>query len=195
MAFRMHNANFLREVAMKCHHLLSLILCGLLFGCASPSPELRPDDGGSVVLELYETENLVKGFGFVSVNLDDYDCFGFSTSAATKVTDMPTVKSISISGRRFLTVIASYHAADSAAVKSCSSAYTFPIHRGARYRLSVGNNEKYCSISIEEIGAGGVELNARDFQTSFSDGNGPWCKADERFKGSSAYQVPRGNEK
>lgn len=171
--------------------VLPFLVCAAVLGCASSTSVLRPEDGATVMLEMEESTNVVRGEGFVAIHLDDFDCFGFSVSGGTKSTAMPTLKVVPVSGRRFLTVATSYHAFSGGVVKSCSPIYTFPVRRGSRYRLVIGNDDKYCSANVEEVGADKLELVKRESSTPLGDGNGPWCKADPRFQGSSAYQTPR----
>jgi len=177
--------------------VISLILVATLLGCQTSAPPLRSEAGKSVTLELAELSNYDQRFGFVSVMQDDYDCYGFAEG--TKTAEMPKTKTYSVAGRRFLTIGTEYFKGKflGPIVESelCAARYTFPITPGGHYRVEVANASKGCSTVIYEIQDQNrvpLQLYKRvSAKAPSTDGKGPWCQADDRFRGSSSYVVPR----
>jgi hypothetical protein len=163
----------------------------LLAGCAAPL-QLRQDSGEYVNLKLRQSMNANYAEGFFSAYLDDYDCYGFSVPAAAKASYFPIDKRISVAGRQFLTIFTGHQGYTSGGIKSCDLTLTFEVKPEGTYVINMGNSGKECMVMVEEEGVGAIELHKREFTRPFSDGNGPWCKADPKFIGSSSLLKPRG---
>ena len=169
---------------------------GSLSGCAPPLA-LRPDDGSSVTIEFVEERNVVGGNGHVSVFMDDFDCYGFSKDG-TSNSKMPVTKTFLTPGRKYLTIGVQYFAASMASVRSCLTNYTFPIVSGARYRVAIGNDGKTCSTRVSRLSADSeaagtpLQVVSRDRLRPATDSQGPWCREDRFYMGSSSLALPRG---
>jgi hypothetical protein len=168
-----------------------------LLGCQS-SPPLKVDSGEVATLDLVELSNPNSVYGYLSVSQDDYDCYGFNPGG-TKTSDMPTSKSYSMAGRRFLTLGLTYFEGKLlgpiAESKTCQPRFTFPVRAGARYRVEVAHQGDGCTAAVFEMQAGSktpISLETREqAPRPLMDSHGPWCKADARFRGSSSYLTPR----
>jgi hypothetical protein len=178
--------------------LAAFISVCLVAGCASKL-ELKPDTGQSVTVDFAESLNILGATGRIFIYQDDYDCFGFF-GYAFQVSTVPITKSIPVNGRKYLTIGNSYFAASLGSTKSCNGIYTFPIEAGARYRLTISNDGVHCYANVSRLASDPaaptqtdrVEVIQREFQVAVGDGQGPWCKADPAFGGSSSLLVPRG---
>jgi len=172
----------------------------ITLGCATPL-ELKPDDGSSVTLDFVQTENALNAYGFVSVYVDDYDCYGFSKAGGTPVAKMPDTKTVSVTGRKFMTISSSYHGLSGFnGTSSCYTIYTFPVDAGARYRVAVGNDGAVCRTRVSRLSSGSdasgtpVQLVSRSRVTPVVDSQGPWCTGVTEFAGSSSLAVPHGKQ-
>lgn len=177
---------------------VAILACLGLVACASKL-ELRPDDGSVVTVEFIQVENALRAGGHVSIYMDDYDCYGFSAKGGTGTAAMPATKTVAVPGRRFLTIGSSYFGAGIGTTRSCNTLYTFPIETGARYRIAIGNDGSKCYTGVTQLASGAnagetpVKLTARTLSVPGMDNQGPWCKPNPAFTGSSSLAVPRGN--
>lgn len=128
---------------------------------------------------------------------DDYDCFGLE--------NIPFARSngnaeIALSRKPTTTVMAdwtaNYFYGDGRTLTSCTAIRSFDTSQGNEFVLITENAGKRCDITIirdPTSESSGFFKTARREEVSplfFSDG--PFCKADTAFQGSSLYETPRG---
>lgn len=168
--------------------ILPLAFSFILVGCSSKL-ELKPDNGSN--LDVTFRSGGGEG-GFISIYQDDYDCFGISL-AGTKSSEMPIEKVINSNGRAYLSINSSYYRL----TQYCNANYTFPISGYKKIRLTISNDEKICSTSVEgydDLHADwvNISLSRRNFMQPRADSQGPYCSPENTYRGSSSLMEPRG---
>lgn len=158
-------------------------------------------DGDFVSLEVV---NSTPGYPLTVITYnDDYDCYG-QTFVST-LADSFTSRKISLPRRSYQTLTFQYFGgeAETSALPgggisstTCTGVYSFPTGEASEFRVTLARAGTRCGIEVETPGAsGGAERVAaieRVFTQPFWKNDGPWCKADSRFKGSSSLKTPRG---
>jgi hypothetical protein len=181
---------------------LALVLAGMLAGCAASGPQIvRTDDTESILIEFVETGG-TDVRGRVHWLYDDYDCYGRNPQSGFVVGGTPVRNAVGTTGKRFFTVHADY--TGTAAPASCNIVYTFPIEPGGRYRVAMSSSAQGCQTQLTQMtlassGAGEVagppltETRKREMVTDAPpDQDGPWCKPNAPYAGSSRLIKPRG---
>jgi hypothetical protein len=128
-------------------------------------------------------------FGF-SISRDDFDCYGFLPKANE-------ARSVPLTDKPYVTVTFQFLDAGAGSVSSCTGVYTFKKNGSPRYVARINSTANSCAIAVFGEGKEGgsastpLLLTRREFQQPTFDNNGPWCKPNAEFKGSSDYETAR----
>lgn len=175
----------------------AIVLAGALAACSTSPPPVRTDGDETILLEFVEL-----GGSDVRprVNLlqDDYDCYGLYPMSGFTVDSKPLQYTVGTTGKRFFTVQADYRG--TAAPASCNIVFTFPIQPGGRYRFEMTSGAQGCQTQLTQfpVGTGEAppltETRKREpVSAAPPDDQGPWCKPNAPYAGSSRLLKPRGS--
>lgn len=163
-------------------------LCLLLSGCGT-HPPLKTSLDSTAIIEFSDESG--RAPLVAAVFRDDYDCFGFTGVPASSKWKVDVSAS-----RPYQTVFVGYggvKAGGSGLVSSsCGGAYTFKTDGSSRYVVRASFDGEKCRFMVTSTNSlESLHISRREWITPLFDKSGPWCKAEDSYRGSSDYETPR----
>lgn len=161
----------------------------VLASCACAAPLLGEGGAPSMRVVISNASALPLR---ATVYEDDFDCFGTRAAAFDK-----GVAVIDVPAKAWATVAFGYTRQAARATDTCAGVGSFRAEAAHEYRVDVSASSGTCGMRVTQrpIGSDGppmpVDLAPRRPAPAPAGSPGPWCLADARFQGSTAFAAAR----